>query len=678
MKTLSNKRTRLKLSLSDRIKPSKRIFLKRGDHLERSKTEPEGNPSRETEKVKLSRNDSFLKRLVKSSRENITEGCERLVRNIQKSPLLIRKKLSSKSSDSLGSVHSEERPVPPLRRKRSRKRPLGDQGLTKDSLRKSNWLKFQKANRKTEENNGVTPEEEVQPEVNHRINQISNRLEIPSGFSPGTNKRIFIDEESHTSSQSVSVEDVDDLIRSEDNFRLLEERALLRKRLEKFGRTDPPDDIKSKIEDKIQYENIRRIKSSEEPLPVSCHRRISNNDQEFLRSGSNNENCNTSKPRGQDSKSKSSPPPDDYLIQRSRLLLNCDNPNEVVDKEGQSTVRDSIVTSRHKTVTSENDIVELIKCRVANLTKSQESGDCRTDQFQVLLTTEPSSNDEQTSARDQDTSFNYRLDTDRFEEADSSGFVEDKVSNSYEDKTASNDTIDWDNNRLNSGSDSDDNSSSSLTDSSLGKVNREDSLIGVNSDKLLSINIVENRKGSSSSEDKKSFVRRGPIISRYKVPNRRASRESAMRMFGRMVRLRERLILCLSGFAILFTLLLVVDLQMDLGYSGHHLVPSHGRVKMGDEDRDTVYNSFRRKFLQRSNTSRESFDAGTQSTRLGNDNYVKTADTEKPQVHDDFADLMEFVINGDGVNVNDGVVRISGEDHSYNPTLGQIMHIQPR
>ncbi|XP_012255104.3 extracellular serine/threonine protein CG31145 [Athalia rosae] len=155
-----------------------------------------------------------------------------------------------------------------------------------------------------------------------------------------------------------------------------------------------------------------------------------------------------------------------------------------------------------------------------------------------------------------------------------------------------------------------------------------------------------------------------------------------MKLAVRMIRLRERLILGLSAFAILFTLLLVVDLQMDLGYSGHHLVPSHGRVRVGDDpDQDTVYNNFRRKFLQRQNGSREisSFDMGGGSSVRGektaDGNPAKYVKSEKPEVHDDFADLADLVVNGYGVNVDEGVVRLSGEDYSYNPTMGELNHI---
>ncbi|XP_063994366.1 extracellular serine/threonine protein CG31145 [Diachasmimorpha longicaudata] len=162
-----------------------------------------------------------------------------------------------------------------------------------------------------------------------------------------------------------------------------------------------------------------------------------------------------------------------------------------------------------------------------------------------------------------------------------------------------------------------------------------------------------------------------------------------MGLFIKMMRIREKLIFGFSAFAILFTLLLVMDLQMDLGYSGHHLVLSHGRVKMGDEpDRDTVYNNFRRKFLQRTNGSREltasDNSVGTQNTRDSGGlrdsprTEVNGASSKNEQEHDDFADLVDMVLNGDGIDTETGVVRVSGEDYTNNPTLAEVQGVKVR
>lgn len=67
-----------------------------------------------------------------------------------------------------------------------------------------------------------------------------------------------------------------------------------------------------------------------------------------------------------------------------------------------------------------------------------------------------------------------------------------------------------------------------------------------------------------------------------------------MKFAAKVLRLKERFIIGLAAFVIVCTFLLVMDLQLDLGYSGHHLLPSHGRMKMSeDPQRDTVYNNFR-------------------------------------------------------------------------------------
>lgn len=71
-------------------------------------------------------------------------------------------------------------------------------------------------------------------------------------------------------------------------------------------------------------------------------------------------------------------------------------------------------------------------------------------------------------------------------------------------------------------------------------------------------------------------------------------------MFRGGMKLKERVIVGVSVAAVLFTFLLVVDIQMDLGMSGHHLVPSHGRVKyVQEEGVGSAYNSFRKRFLQK-------------------------------------------------------------------------------
>jgi hypothetical protein len=70
----------------------------------------------------------------------------------------------------------------------------------------------------------------------------------------------------------------------------------------------------------------------------------------------------------------------------------------------------------------------------------------------------------------------------------------------------------------------------------------------------------------------------------------------------RSMKLKERLAVGFGVSLVLFTLLLVIDLQMDLGMSKSNYIPAnyHGRVKyVKDEDVGGVFKEFQRKFLQK-------------------------------------------------------------------------------
>jgi hypothetical protein len=154
------------------------------------------------------------------------------------------------------------------------------------------------------------------------------------------------------------------------------------------------------------------------------------------------------------------------------------------------------------------------------------------------------------------------------------------------------------------------------------------------------------------------------------------------------MKLKERLVLGFSITAVLFTLVVVVDLQMDLGMSGHHLVPSHGRVKFGDGGVDgpgSAYNSFRKRFLQRSNNSSREISSGGGVTTsntvpasqngsgLGADGHnVAPTATAQREPHDDFSDLLDYVLNnGADVDVR-GKASEGASSKSRNPTLGEL------
>lgn len=76
----------------------------------------------------------------------------------------------------------------------------------------------------------------------------------------------------------------------------------------------------------------------------------------------------------------------------------------------------------------------------------------------------------------------------------------------------------------------------------------------------------------------------------------RVTRRLLAAMFRGGLKLKERLLVGVSVATVLFTLLLVIDLQMDTGMTGSHLMSSHARVKYADGQE---YNSFRNRLLQK-------------------------------------------------------------------------------
>lgn len=69
----------------------------------------------------------------------------------------------------------------------------------------------------------------------------------------------------------------------------------------------------------------------------------------------------------------------------------------------------------------------------------------------------------------------------------------------------------------------------------------------------------------------------------------------SVKMFRGSLKLKERLLVGVSVATVLFTLLLVVDLQMETGMTGTYFPPSHARVKMAGSEQ---FNSFRNRILK--------------------------------------------------------------------------------
>ncbi|XP_050298158.1 extracellular serine/threonine protein CG31145 [Anthonomus grandis grandis] len=121
----------------------------------------------------------------------------------------------------------------------------------------------------------------------------------------------------------------------------------------------------------------------------------------------------------------------------------------------------------------------------------------------------------------------------------------------------------------------------------------------------------------------------------------------------RNTRLKERLVLCFSIVAVLFTFMIVLDIQMDLGVSKRHLVPSHGKVRrpVRKNDVDSAYNIYRNRLLQKThsglnmNISKESLpsEPSLLSPKGLNSLEEKPLDDPKDEQFDDFSDLMDYL-----------------------------------
>ncbi|KPI93051.1 Dentin matrix protein 4 [Papilio xuthus] len=194
------------------------------------------------------------------------------------------------------------------------------------------------------------------------------------------------------------------------------------------------------------------------------------------------------------------------------------------------------------------------------------------------------------------------------------------------------------------------------------------------------------RRWRGARDDKRS-----PTPTRTPTPTRSAPASAALsaaaprRRTARIMlnmKLKERLALAISALLVLFTLMLVVDIQMDYGISGHR-VPLHGRVRIGD-DQDkgrSAYIEFRKRFLQKSNGSngsREFEQSAPSETSGGGEAEPRTP---APPV-DHYEDLVK-IINSQLTGHNEDHPVVVPPHHDLNvlrpenPTIGEMEDLEP-
>lgn len=148
------------------------------------------------------------------------------------------------------------------------------------------------------------------------------------------------------------------------------------------------------------------------------------------------------------------------------------------------------------------------------------------------------------------------------------------------------------------------------------------------------------------------------------------------------MKLKERVAIGVAAGLTLFTLLLVVDLQM--GLSGKHsaLLYSHGKVRFNDPVQEPL--AFKSRFLQRSaNVSKEQASAAASDAQGGTSNGTggsggphRSASPDSNELKktppDNFHDLVEYVLL---VGQRDAG---SGHRNDRGPSLGQIANVKMR
>jgi hypothetical protein len=146
------------------------------------------------------------------------------------------------------------------------------------------------------------------------------------------------------------------------------------------------------------------------------------------------------------------------------------------------------------------------------------------------------------------------------------------------------------------------------------------------------------------------------------------------------MKLKERIIIGAAICTVLFTLLLLVDLQLGLGVSGKHApLLSHGRVKLSASNHGPFSTAgFKTRFLQRSNNASKEAESQGGTSNASNNGSNGTAGgaalnankkhqpTEAP---DNFSDLSEYLAAL--------VFKPEDEDDAkYNPTVGELQKVK--
>ncbi|KAL7022778.1 hypothetical protein ACKWTF_012377 [Chironomus riparius] len=153
----------------------------------------------------------------------------------------------------------------------------------------------------------------------------------------------------------------------------------------------------------------------------------------------------------------------------------------------------------------------------------------------------------------------------------------------------------------------------------------------------------------------------------------------------RSMKLKERLAVGLGVALVLFTLLLVIDLQMDLGVSKASFPSTgyHGRYKYKqDEDKTGVFKEFQRKYLEKRNNS-GSREVTTLKPPFNGRNDVSSSGQQRvpvpPTMNDKYVDLISILlghVDSETPTNYDKVIIKNDITDDLNPSIGELLEVK--
>lgn len=222
------------------------------------------------------------------------------------------------------------------------------------------------------------------------------------------------------------------------------------------------------------------------------------------------------------------------------------------------------------------------------------------------------------------------------------------------------------------------------------------------------------RSNSSSFSNETLHTSRRSTATPHTIPVENIPKRRSFDVMGllRSMKLKDRLAISLGATLILLTLLLVVDVQMDFGVTNRHLLQQQSRVRYvnendgGDTGGTGAFRDFKRKFLQKSNSSGSKETAtptttqarpagtaaggssadvaaaagagtgGVQQDAAAREDMLAIQKLER-EPHDPFDDLFRLLMGLDKTDYSHVLIDDDGSVITENPTIAEMTGLKP-